>query len=1095
MWIVALALRRPYTMGVAAALIFIMGLLSIKSMLVDIFPVIDIPVVAVIWTYDGLSTEDMERRIMLVSERSISTTVNGVSRIESDSLPGIGLLRIYFQAGTEIGGAIAQIGAVSQTALRAMPPGLTPPTIIQFNASNVPVAQLTMTSRTMPEEKIADYALNFIRSKLFTIPGLVTPSPYGGKVRQVTVAVDPHLSAAKGLSISDVMNALQVSNLILPAGTARIGDQELNILLNSSPDTIADFEKIPVKVSGAVPVTLGEVAKVTDGFADQTNIVRINGKRASFLSILKKADASTLFVVDSLKKILDSIREVAPPGLDLQLDFDQSKFVKEATSSVVREAVISSLLVSLMVLFFLGSWRSVLVICTSIPLSIFVGIIGLNLTGNSINIMTLGGLSLAIGMLVDDATVEVENIHRNRNEGHPLTVAILRGAQQIALPAIMATLAICIVFFPVVLLTGPAKFLFTPMAVSVVISMLASYVLSRSLVPVLCRILLEHEHHDVPGKEGSVSGPGFIVRFNAWREGLFLKLQNAYGKLAAATLENRGFVIVVFLTALGLTLIVPFIIGSDFFPVTDTGLMKMHFRAEPGLRIERTEELIAQAEDEIRRIIPEEELSTINSMLGVPVPANLAFVPTDNIAGMDAEILIALKEGHKPTQGYMQAIRAQMKALFPACNIYFQPADIISQVLSFGLSAPIDVQVESTDFTKSFEVARSLRDRFRKIPGTADVNIRQGFDYPTLKLNVDRERAARIGFTQKDVANSVLIALSSNSLLSPAFYVNPENDVNYDVTVKVPLHKLNTIQELLLTPITTLGGEMPINLGGTGPTADLNPGTPMTQTLGSLASVENRVTLQSISHNSIQRVLDVTANVEGRDLGGVIHDINREVAALGTLPPGMLVKIRGQGEVMHEAFTNLGIGLCLAIVLVFLLMVILFQSWTDPFIVLTAVPGALMGILWTLLLTGTTINVVSFMGTIMAVGIASANAILLVSFANEVRLEKPVSALEAALLAGKTRLRPVLMTALAMIIGMIPTALGFGEGGEQNAPLGRAVIGGLLAATVVTLFVIPVVYSYFRQALPTKDLLEARFKAESKGEVFNGLPGLIPQPG
>ncbi len=584
MWIVRLALRRPYTMGVAAALILILGILSIRTMLIDIFPVIDIPAVAVVWAYGGLSAEDMERRIVFISERAISTSVNGVSRLESESLPGVGLLRIYFQPGTKIGAAIAQISAASQNALAQMPPGLTPPSVIQFNASNVPVAQLMLRSDTLPEEKIFDFALNFIRMRLFTIPGLATPAPYGGKSRQITVDVNPRLAAAKGLSVLDVSNALQVSNLILPAGVARIGDTEMTVLLNSSPDSAKEFSKIPLKMAGDAPIKLGDVATSGDGFADQINLVRVNGKRATYMNILKKADASTLTVVQRLKATLGVIRATAPKDLEIKLDFDQSKFVEAAIQSVLHEAAISSFLVSLMVLFFLGSWRSVIVICTSIPLSILVGVIGLKLTGNSINIMTLGGLSLAIGMLVDDATVEVENIHRNRAKGLPLTVAILTGAEQIALPAIMATLAICIVFFPVVLLSGPAKFLFTPMALSVVISMLASYVLSRTLVPVLCRMLLEHEHHGTP------------TGFNLLRENLFEKLQNGYTRLAQAALANRRFVLLICGSIVGMTFLLPPIVGTDFFPVTDTGLMKLHFRAPPGLRIEKTEELIEKAE-------------------------------------------------------------------------------------------------------------------------------------------------------------------------------------------------------------------------------------------------------------------------------------------------------------------------------------------------------------------------------------------------------------------------------------------------------------------------------------------------------------------
>jgi multidrug efflux pump subunit AcrB len=1064
-----MALRRPYSMGVAAALILIMGILSARSMLIDIFPVIDIPAVAIVWNYNGLSAEDMERRIVLISERAISATVNGVARIESDSIPGIGIMRVYFQPNTHIGAAIAQISAVSQNALRTMPPGLTPPAVIKFNASNVPVVQLTLHSDTLSEEKVYDYALNFIRMRLFTIPGLASPAPYGGRSRQVTVDVDPHLAAARGLSVADISNAIQSSNLILPAGTVRVGDTEFTVLLNSSPATTAEFAKIPVKSVGASTVLLGDIAHTYDGFANQVSLVRVNGARATYLNILKKANASTLVVVNSLKHMLKKIRAEAPKGLDIFVDFDQSKFVENAVNGVIHEALISSVLVSLMVLFFLGSWRSVLIICTSIPLSILVGIIGLKITGNTINIMTLGGLSLAVGMLVDDATVEVENVHRNRALGHPLTLSILMGAQQIALPAIMATLAICIVFFPVMLLHGPAKFLFTPMAEAVVFSMLASYVLSRSLVPVLCRMFLVHEPHYDP-KNSS--------KFNVWREGLFTKLQNAYEVLAKEVLAHRKFVLSVFAGIFLVSIILPFVVGSDFFPVTDTGLMKLHFRARPGLRIEKTEELIERVENEIRAIIPPSELNVLNIMVGVPVYYNLAFVPTDNVAAMDAEILIGLKPNHKPTVEYVRAIRTQLKSLFPGSNIFFQPADIISQVLSFGLSAPIDIQIESTEIQKSFEVAQNLKNRMQKIPGSVDINIKQVFDYPTLKMNVDRERAARLGFSQQDVANSLLIALSSSFQLAPSFFLNPKNNVSYSVAVQVPLRLTASVAEILIAPMTSTSQAL-------FPTDPNLASQIVSQNLGNLVSVENRVTLESISHVNVQRVLDVTANRENRDLGSVIADIKTAIKNLGPLPPGMSIKIRGQGEVMDEAFHNLGLGLILAVVFVFLLMVILFQSWVDPLIVLTAIPGALIGILWTLLITHTTINVVSFMGSIMAVGIASANAILLVSFANEVRLEKPLTALEAALEAGKTRLRPVLMTALAMIIGMIPTALGLGEGGEQNAPLGRAVIGGLLAATFVTLFILPIVYSYLRKELPKKAQLEAKFAAESAGIAFH----------
>ncbi len=657
MWIVRLALRRPYTIAVGAILIFLFGLLSLASMLVDIFPLIDIPVVGVVWSYPGLPAIDMERRVVLLSERAFSTTVNGISKIESQSIPGIGLLRIYFQPGTEIGAAIAQISSVSSTALRSMPPGMTPPVVVQFNASNVPVAQLTASSDSMPEEQIFDYGLNFIRVRLFTSPGLATPAPYGGKGRQINIDLDQSMSNAKGLSPNDVVTALQASNIILPAGTARIGNFEYNVVLNSSPQKLDEFKKIPIKVVGGQPVTIGDLSKISDGFADQTNIVRVNGKRATYMNLLKKANASTLDVIQSVKNLLPLIRKTAPAGLNLKLDFDQSTFVKAAIGSVLREGVISSILVSIMILLFLASWRSVVIVCTSIPLAIFCAIIGLKLTGNSINIMTLGGLSLAIGMLVDDATVEVENIHRNRNLGLPLTVAILTGAQQIALPAIMATLAICIVFFPVVLLTGPARFLFTPMALSVVFSMLASYLLSRTLVPILSRMLMEHEDHSAHG----IQSRGVFLKFSK----LFDRLQERYTSLLKMVLENRAYVLWVTLGLLVITLFVPLLIGSDFFPSTDTGLMKLHFRAPAGTRIEQTEKLVAEAELRIRDIIPEKELETINAMIGVPVSYNLAFVQTDNVGGMDAEILISLKENHHPTQKYMNLIREDLIAAFP----------------------------------------------------------------------------------------------------------------------------------------------------------------------------------------------------------------------------------------------------------------------------------------------------------------------------------------------------------------------------------------------------------------------------------------------
>ncbi|HVT08062.1 MAG TPA: efflux RND transporter permease subunit [Polyangia bacterium] len=1080
MWIVRLALRRPYTVAVMCVLILVMGVLSLTRMVVDIFPAIDIPVVAVIWNYPGLSAQDMERRVVLISERAFSTTVNGIERIESQSIPGIGILKIYFQPGAEIGAAIAQISSVTSTILRIAPPGMTPPTVIQFNASNVPVAQVTLSSETLPEQQIFDYGLNFIRVRLFTIPGLSTPAPFGGKQRQINVDIDPRALQSKGLSPFDVVNALNTSNVILPAGTARIGSREYNVLMNSSPSEVAEFARIPVKIVDGAPVMLGDVARISDSFADQTNLVRVNGRRATYLAILKHSDASTLAVVDAVRDALPQIKAAAPNGLELNIDFDQSVFVRGAIGGVVREAVISSILVSLMVGLFLGSWRSMVIVCTSIPLAIFSAIVGLKLTGNTVNIMTLGGLALAIGMLVDDATVEVENIHRNRNMGKPLTRAILDGAQQIAVPAIVATLSICIVFFPVVLLVGPARFLFTPLAIAVVLAMLASYLLSRTLVPALARMLMRSEHHHLPGADpGRPPGgwAGLARRFNDWRDARFDRFQNGYARLLGVALAHRRFTIgiagAIALASFGLVLVV----GTDFFPSVDAGLMKLHFRAPVGSRIEKTEELVIQVENGLREIIPAREISTINVMIGVPVSYNLAFVQTDNISPMDAEILIALKPEHAPSAGYMRRIRRMLAERFPGATSYFQPADIVSQVLNFGLSAPIDVQVEHPDLHKAYEVAQRLRDGIAEVPGTADAHVVQVVDYPALKVDVDRLRAAQSGIAERDVASNLLVSLSSSGLVAPSYFLNPHNNVNYTVVVKTPLKQLASVSQVMATPVTS-GSPLSSEAGAGSPAAV--PEAP-TQILSGIASVSPTGSPEQINHYTVQRVVDVGANVEGRDLGAVASDIQKKIQALGKLPPGMKITLRGQNQVMNDSFHSLGLGLILAALLVYCLMVILFQSWLDPFIIMVAVPGALVGILWMLALTHTTINVESLMGAIMAVGIAVSNSILLVSFANDWRVEQEgVTPIQAALEAGRTRLRPVIMTALAMIIGMVPMALGLGEAGEQNAPLGRAVIGGLGLATLTTLFVVPVVYASLRVKLPTKHVMEQSFLAEER---------------
>jgi multidrug efflux pump subunit AcrB len=1080
MWIVRLALRRPYTVGVMALLIIMMGILSIRSMLIDIFPVIDIPVVIVVWNYPGLSASEMEKRVVFLSERGISTTVNGVEKIESQSIPGIGILKIYFQPGTDIGAAIAQMAAVSNTASRFMPPGITPPSILQYNASNVPVAQITLNSKKLSEEKIYDYAVNFIRLRLFTIPGLSTPAPFGGKNRQIMVEIDPNVLVAKGLSPADILNALQSSNLIIPAGTARMGQTEYNVTLNSSPESLKQFDLIPVKVVNGQVILLGDVAKVSDTYGPQFNVVRVNQSRSSYLTILKKANASTLVVVEAAKKMIPTIQKEAPDGLEIKVDFDQSVFVRNAIDNVLHEGVTASILVSFMILFFLGSWRSVIIVCTSIPLSIFISIVFLKLTGNSLNIMTLGGLSLAVGMLVDDATVEIENIHRNRHLGKPLTIAILDGANEIATPALVATLAICIVFFPVVLLTGPAQYLFTPMALSVVIAMMASYLLSRTLVPVLARMLMASEHL---GEVEDMSKLSLFRRlsigFNTGRDKWFDGFTEAYGRILQVLLTYRKTSLAIAGLCFTLTMFLIPIIGTDFFPATDTGMMKLHFRAPAGTRIEETEKIVNEAENHIKKLIPANELATINDMIGVPVFFNLAFVNTDNASSMDAEILIALKPGHKPTVEYMKKIRKEMSDHFPGCTTYFQSADIVNQVLNFGLSAPVDIQIQFADYYKSYEYARKLRDGIKTIPGVEDVAIKQVLYYPSLNIDVDRQRAAQLGLTQRDVATNMLVALSSSSLISPSFYLNPQNSVQYPVIVQVPYQQVNSVKDLMNMPVTTTTSQFTSN---TSPAPTDLP-MPQAQTLGNLSQISTGSQFNQFNHYTVQRVMNISANVEGHDLGSVSAAIQQKIDSLGALPKGMKIDLRGQSEVMKSSFSTLGFGLILAIALVYLLMVVLFQSWLDPFIIMLALPGAFMGILWMLVLTGTTINVVSLMGSIVAIGIAVSNSILLVSFANDIRVQKGLSSIEGALEAGKTRLRPVLMTAIAMVLGMIPMAIGSGEGGEQNAPLGRAVIGGLLVATVFTLFVVPIFYSVLRKGLPSSLGMDERFEAEAHGAM------------
>jgi multidrug efflux pump subunit AcrB len=1067
--LVRLALRRPYTSAIAAMLIVLLGALSVTRMIVDIFPVIDIPVVLVVWNYPGLATEDMERRVVFISERAYSTTVNGISRIESQSIPGIGILKVYFQQGTDIGGAIAQISSVNNSILRSAPPGMQPPGVIQFNASNVPVVQMTLSSKTLSEQQIFDYSLNFIRVKLFTIPGLSTPGPFGGKQRQMDVDVDPALLAAKGFSLTDVVNTLQASNVIVPAGTARLGERTYNVQLNSSPSSVDRFNALPIGVFNGAPVTIGDVGHVSDSFATQTNIVHVNGKRAVYLAILKHADASTLAVVDAARAALPEIQAAAPGGLELKLDFDQSVFVRAAVENVVREAIISSILVSVLILVFLGSWRNTVIVSASIPLSIFAGLIALFLTGNSINLMTLGGLALAIGLLVDNATVTIENIHRNLTHGKPLTVAILEGSAEVIQPLTVATLAICIVFFPVVMLFGVARYLFIPLAATVVFCMLASYALSFTVVPSFARFLLAGADHHGPPK-------GFFGLFDRG----FDRFRNGYGRMLEGTLRHRVFVLMCFGGLLVVTGGVAATLGLDFFPSADVGLIKLHYRAPSGTRIEDTETQVLQVEQAIRKIIPADELDTINDTVGVPSSFNLAFVPSDNVGEMDAEILISLKREHHPTIGYMRAIRADLPPRFPGSVIYFQTADIVSQVLNFGLPAPIDVQIQDVNFDRSYGLAQRLLQRMKAIPGVADAHLVQVLNYPGLQIDVDRLRAAKLRVSQRDVANNMLTSLSSSVLVSPNFFLNPQNNVNYSVAVQTPIERIKSVDDLLGTAVST-----PIPLAAVDPAA--LPAAPVMR-LGDMATVYPRSSLESVNHYTVQRELDIAANVDGRDLGATAADIQSAINDISKgLPITTHIDIRGQNEVMQASFRSLALGMILAVILVYAVLVILFQSWVDPFIIMMAVPGGLLGIIWILALTGTTINVESLMGSIMTIGISVSNSILVVSFANDLRA-RGLTVGEAVMGAGTIRLRPVLMTALAMIIGMVPMALGLGDAGEQNAPLGRAVIGGLVVATFATLFIVPIFYTLLRRKPPTLHMLDTRFAAEAAGATDAGDP-------
>ncbi len=1052
MWIVKLALRRPYTFVVMAILIAVLGGLAIDTMQKDIFPYIDIPVVSVVWTYNGISPEEMNSRIVTSFERALSTTVNDIEHIDSSSYTGVAVIRVFFQPNVKIDLAIAQITAISQPIIRTMPPGIFPPAILKYDASSVPILQLGLSSKVLSEQEIFNLGQNFIRTQLASIQGASIPLPYGGKFAQVMVDLDPNALFANNVTATDVSNAMVAQNLILPAGQAKMGDRDYFIRLNSSPTTIQGLNDLPLKVSNGSVIRIKDVAQIRDGYGPQINVVRENGQRSSLITILKNGQASTLDIVKAIKKLLPTILAGLPPTLDVKPMFDQSLFVEGAIFGVAREALIAAGLTALMILLFLGSWRSTLIVCTSIPLSILTSCIILWAMGHTINSMTLGGMALAVGILVDDATVEIENVHRNMGMAKPLTRAILDGAQQIALPAFVSTLAICIVFVPVLLLTGPAKFLFTPLALAVVFAMMMSYFLSRTIVPTMMHFMLKPEVEIYArGEAGLAHAKGIIWKTHHLFNIQFERMRDKYEKALGWCLHHRVRVTFIYLFFVGASIFLAAMVGTDFFPTIDSGQMRLHVRAPEGLRIEETEKVFGQVEDAIRADLPKGALSEVIDNIGLPNGGfNLAFGDSATIGSSDGEILLSLNpESHLSVPAVQRQLRTMLHAHFPDDTFFFQAANITNQILNFGIPAPIDVQVTGRDQNAALKVAQMLERKLRVIPGAVDVHIRQEVNTPAIEMNVDRDKAVQAGMTQRDVANSMLISLSGSGQIAPAQWLNPVNGVSYGVAVQTPQSRMNSLDAVRQTPINALGSSA------------------QPQLLDNLLSATKRTTTAGmLNHFNVQPVFDVYANTDLRDLGGVATDIQKVLDdSAKDVPKGLVVSLRGQVETMVSSFKRLSLGLVFAVLLVYLLMVVNFQSWLDPFIILTALPGAFAGILWMLFATQTTINVPSLMGAIMAVGVATANSILLVTFANDERFEGK-DHIEAALSAGVTRIRPVLMTALAMIVGMLPMALGMGEGGEQNAPLGRAVIGGLLFATFSTLFFVPMVYSFLRRKPP-----------------------------
>ena len=1040
MWLIRIALRRPYTFVVMAMLIAIGGVLSVRKTPTDIFPSIDIPVISVLWNYGGLAPDQMEKRVTSNFERYLTTIVSDIDHIESQTLTGRSIIKMYLQPGSDVSQAIAQTTAVAQTAVRQMPPGAVPPLIMQYSATSVPIMMIALETDSLSEKELFDYGINYVRSEMATIPGAQIPWPYGGKQRQIMVDIDPQKLHGLGLSPRDVQAAISAQNVTLPTGTAKMGPNEYPIGLASTPETLDELSSIPVKTVDGRTVYLRDVANVRDGSSPQTNMVHVEGKRSVLMVILKNGDASTLDVADAVKaaipRALDRLPKEARGHLTAKVLFDQSVFVRGSIEGVVREALIAAGLTGLMILMFLGSWRSTLTVIVSIPLSILFSVVMLHILGQTLNVMTLGGLALAVGVLVDDATVAIENIHRNIGQRKPFVQAIMDGAQQIAVPALVSTLCICIVFAPIAFLTGAAKSLFVPLGLAVVFAMLMSYVLSRTLVPTMVHYLLAREameHHK----------PNAFVR---WFDGKFDALRTAYGRWLAWALQHRAFVSITFGLFVAGSLALTPMLGRDFFPNVDAGLIKLHVRGKPGTRIEETEKRIAQIERTIRSIVPASQTDTMLDILGTPYSSiNLSLSEGALISSADAQILISLKEGHPPTADYVRALRKQLKQTYPDTTFFFLAPDISTQVLNFGLAAPIDLEVVGPvgSEDRSLAFAEQIAAKVKQVPGAADVHLAQVTKVPSLEVNVDRTMAQQAGLSERDVASDLLVSLSSSGQVAPTYWLD-KRGVQYLVAVQTPQYQIDSVDALRATPIST--GSTP-------------------QTLGNLATITRSTTPENITHYDVKRTFDVQANVADSDLGSVSDGITKIVEEMRKhAPPGTRVKIKGQAESMDSSFGCLESGLVFAILFVYLLMVVNFQSWLDPFIILMALPGALAGIVWLLFLTGTTLSVPALIGSIMCVGVATANSILVVSFANEQRTLR--DARGAALAAGMTRLRPVMMTALAMVIGMVPMALGLGDGGEQNAPLGRAVIGGLSLATLTTLFFVPVMYSLLRRKAP-----------------------------